>query len=169
MFKKKEQSKRILDMISKDGRGYVIEQSGHLNTTKHETVLQLLERRAERLRKDKDVLADNVHNWSVDETGTVDTSHLLSSREVEQQEKLDMTGVSDEILRVHGVIPGTKPNGVFRLMYENVNSLSNRLGGNQKLEKAKDLIHEWGADIVGMVEHRQNLQHKDINNGWLGW
>ena len=139
MFKKKEQSSRILEMISKEGRGYVIEQPGHLNTTKHETVLQLLERRAERLRKDNDELTDNLHNWTVDETGTVDTAHLLSAREVEQQEKLDMTGVSDEILRVHGVMPGMKPDGVVRLIYENVNSLSNRLVGNQKLDKAKDL------------------------------
>ena len=30
----------------------------------------------------------------------------------------------------------------------------------------KDLIHEWGADIVGIVEHRQNLLHKSNTNGW---
>jgi hypothetical protein len=38
--------------------------------------------------------------------------------------------------------------------------------GNNKLEKAKYLIHEWVADIVGMVEHRQNLKHKNNSNGW---
>jgi len=51
-------------------------------------------------------------------------------------------------------------------MYENVNSLSNHLIGNSKLEKAKELIHKWEADIVGMVEHRQNLKHKRNGNGW---
>ena len=30
----------------------------------------------------------------------------------------------------------------------------------------KDSIHEWGADIVGIVEHRQNLHHKSNIYGW---
>ena len=30
----------------------------------------------------------------------------------------------------------------------------------------KDLIHEWSADIVGLVEHRQNLHHNNNKNGW---
>ena len=77
-----------------------------------------------------------------------------------------MAGVSDEILQVHGVMPGKKADGVVRLMYKNVNSLSNRQWGNNKLEEAKDLIHKWGADIVGMVEHQQNLKHKNNSNGW---
>jgi hypothetical protein len=38
--------------------------------------------------------------------------------------------------------------------------------GNSKLKKMKDLIHEWGADIVGIVEHRQNLHHKSNTNRW---
>jgi len=166
MFKKKEESSRTLEMISRDGRKYCSEQTGHLNITRHDTILQLLERRAERLRNgNKDELTNERHNWLVDETGTIDTS-LIDLREAEQQEKLDMTGVSDEILRVHGVMPGRKPDGVIRLMYENVNSLPNRFRGNRKLDKMKDLIHEWGADIVGMVEHRQNLKHKQNGNGW---
>ncbi len=153
-------------MISRDGRKFCTEQTGHLNITRHDTILQLLERRAERLRNgNKDELTNERHNWLVDETGTIDTSSI-DLREAEQQEKLDMTGVLDEILRVHGVMPGRKPDGVIRLMYENVNSLPNRMGGNRKLDKMKDLIHEWGADIVGMVEHRQNLKHKQNGNGW---
>ena len=51
-------------------------------------------------------------------------------------------------------------------MYENVNSLPNRFGGNRKLDKMKALIQEWGADVVGMVEHRQNLKHNQNGNGW---
>jgi hypothetical protein len=30
----------------------------------------------------------------------------------------------------------------------------------------KDLIHKWSANIVGLVEHRQNLHHKANTNGW---
>ena len=126
--------------------------------------MQLLGRRAEQFRNgNKEVLFNENHNWLVDKTGTIDIS-CLELCEVKQQEKLDMVGVSDEILQVHGVMPGKKVDGVVRLMYENVNSLSNRQWGNNKLEKAKDLIHEWGADIVGMVEHQQNLKHKNNSN-----
>jgi hypothetical protein len=35
-----------------------------------------------------------------------------------------------------------------RLIYENANGISNRLNRNDKLEKAKDLINELGADVV---------------------
>jgi len=77
-----------------------------------------------------------------------------------------MSGVSDNVLRVHGVMPGMKKEGITRLLYENCNSLSNRICGNNKLNKVKDLIHEWGADIIGIVEHRQNLHHKSNINGW---
>ena len=104
-FRKKEESMLMLDMICKDGRRYSVEQPGHLNMTKHDTVLQLLERRASRLRKDSNQLVDKVHDWSIDETGTIDTSRL-AIREIEQQEKLDIRGVSDEVLRVHGTMPG---------------------------------------------------------------
>ena len=54
-----EESKLILDMICIDVRRYSVEQPGHLNTTKHNTALQLLlERRAARLRKDNNLLVD---------------------------------------------------------------------------------------------------------------
>ena len=52
------------------------------------------------------------------------------------------------------------------MLYENANGILNRLGGNEKLEKAKDLIDELGADIVAYNEHRQNLRHRDNRNGW---
>ncbi len=49
--------------------------------------------------------------------------------------------------------------------YENANGIYNRLGGNEKLERAKDLINELGADVVAYNEHSQNLWHKDNRNG----
>jgi hypothetical protein len=126
MFKKKAQSSRILEIIRDDGISYTTTQTGHLNTTKHDTILQLLERRTMRLRNGIKDWLEQHHNWLVDKTGTIDTSKL-ELREVEQQERLDMTGISDKILRVHGNMPGKKADGVVRLLYENVNSLSNRL------------------------------------------
>ena len=77
-----------------------------------------------------------------------------------------MSGVSDDVLKVHGVMTGIKKEGITRLLYENCNSLSNRICGNNKLEKMKDLIHEWDADIVKLVKHRQNLHHKSNTYRW---
>ncbi len=38
-------------MIDAEGQKYKVEQEGHLNTTTHDTVLKMLERRSLRLRK----------------------------------------------------------------------------------------------------------------------
>ena len=54
----------------------------------------------------------------------------------------------EEVLQVHGVLPGQKEEGITRLMYENANGFSNRMGGNEKLGKAKDIIDELEADVV---------------------
>ncbi len=102
---------------------------------------------------------------SVDKTGTIEINKL-NLKEIEQQEQLDMIGVSDKVLPVHGIMPGRKEEGVTRRLYENCNSFLNRMGGNAKLEKVKELIHEWEADLVGIVQHRQNMKHKQNINGW---
>ena len=86
--------------------------------------------------------------------------------EVRQREMLEASGVSDEVLEVHGVAPGTKADGVFRMIYENCNGLSNKISGNDKLEKAKEIIDELEVDVVCYNEHRQNLMHKDNRNGF---
>jgi hypothetical protein len=52
------------------------------------------------------------------------------------------------------------------LIYGNAHGISNRLSGNDKIDKAKDLINDLGADVMGYNEHRQYLRHKDNWNGW---
>ncbi len=42
-------------------------------------------------------------------------------------------GISDEVLQVHGVAPLSKGEGVVRLIYENMNGLSNKLSNNKKV------------------------------------
>ncbi len=135
----------------------------------HTTVLKALEERATRYRVRGRLTetSTRTHNWGLDETGTIDTfGLLLSQEEIQQQEEIDIRGVSEEVLQVHGVLSGRKEEGITRLLYKNANGIHNRLGGNAKLDKAKDLINELEADIVAYNEHRQNLQHKDNRNGW---
>ncbi len=52
------------------------------------------------------------------------------------------------------------------MIYENANGIPNRLSGNDKLNKAKGLIDELGANVVAYNKHRQNLRNKDNKNGW---
>ena len=51
--------------------------------------------------------------------------------DIEIKEMVEMAGLSEEILEVHGIAPGKKPEGVTRVMYENLNGLINSIGGNK--------------------------------------
>ena len=85
--------------------------------------------------------------------------------EIEIREMVEMAGLSEEILEVHGITPGKKPEGVTRLIYENLNGLKNRIEGNEKLDKAKEIINDLEVDIVAYNEHRMNLGYKQNRNG----
>ena len=106
-----------------------------------------------------------MHSWSLAETGTINT-RVFNHREILQQEQIDIRGVSEEVLQVHGVLPGRKEEGITWLMYESTNGFSNRMGGNEKLGKAKDLINKLEADVRLYTKHRQNLMHSNNRNGW---
>lgn len=74
--------------------------------------------------------------------------------------------VSDDLLVIHGVAPIKKPEGCSRFMYENPDGLNNRLSGNEKLDKARDIIDELEADVVAYNEHKLNMRHKENKNGF---
>ena len=87
----------------------------------------------------------------MDETGTVSTQGLtdsddgsISTRcestagghtivgsaiveiEANIKEISEIQGVADELLTVHGVAPGPKPEGVTRMIYENLDGINTR-------------------------------------------
>ena len=133
MFHYRGSSSRTINLNYSDGSIAAICEQG-LNTITHTTVLKALEQCATRYRV-RGRLAEastRTHNWGLDETGTIDTSGLLQSREeMQQQEEIDIRGVSDEVLQVHIVLPGRKEEGITRLLYENANGIHNRLGGTR--------------------------------------
>ena len=49
-------------------------------------------------------------------------------------------------------------------MYENLNGLNSILSGNDKLERARQIIDNMEADFVIYCEHRQDLRHKQNKN-----
>ena len=77
-----------------------------MNITRHETVLQVLSNRAQRFRRKMNVIGSEASpcDWTVDETGTINTSLIISECETEQQEISEMKNipVPEEILQVHG-------------------------------------------------------------------
>ena len=72
----------------------------------------------------------------------------------------------EEILQVHGYTPPKKVDGTVRLIYENVNGLQNRLSGNEKVERAKEIYDELEVDIVAYCEHQLNTKHKKNCNSF---
>jgi hypothetical protein len=154
---------------------------GKQNRTKHSKVLSILEKRALRYRDTGKYSVNDGRKErrfdGIDKTGTVETAGLTDSdseEEVESEEGftvkvkefLEASGVRDELLQVHGVAPGTKLEGVIRLIYENLNGLNARMSDNEKLDKARELIDDLEADIVCYNEHRLNLMHKDNKSGF---
>jgi len=67
------------------------------------TVLKALEQWATRYRVKGKLLKVETrsHSWGLDDTGTIDTTCLRSREEIQQQEQIDIRGVSDEVLKVH--------------------------------------------------------------------
>ncbi len=57
-------------------------------------------------------------------------------------------GILDEVLKVHGVAPTSKVEGIICLIYENANGFSNRLSNNEKVEKAKKIHDKLNVDIA---------------------
>jgi hypothetical protein len=168
-------------LIDEWGNRQTLERMGKQNRTKHSKVLSILEKRALRYRDTGKYSVNDGRKErrfdGIDKTGTVETAGLTDSdseEEVESEEGftvkvkefLEASGVRDELLQVHGVAPGTKLEGVIRLIYENLNGLNARMSDNEKLDKARELIDDLEADIVCYNEHRLNLMHKDNKSGF---
>ena len=170
-------------MIDAEGNKEFVRQQGRMGVTRHAKVLGTLEKRALRYRRkgqapiDKD---ETLYNEAIDETGTVPLEGLLDPIDessgmettmtqslAEALENEEIKGISDDLLNVHGIAPGPKPEGVTRLLYENPDGFNTRIGGNEKLGKAKELIDELEADIVAYSEHQINAAHKENVNGMI--
>ena len=87
----------------------------------------------------------------------VDLSLLLNGTEVyervalvglQEKGRVEELGILDEVLKVHGIAPTNKGEGIIRLIYENANGFSNRLSNNEKVEKAKEIHDELNVEIA---------------------
>ena len=151
-----------------------------MSITRHNSVLSALEKRAIRYRNkgqqpdyDAQLYCD-----ALDETGTVSTAILtdtdedsISSEEgdyirtAEQLERTEIREVDHELLKIHGVAPGRKVEGVTRMGYENPDGFNTIISNNEKLGKAKEIIDELELDVMAYAEHRINNRHKHNKMG----
>jgi hypothetical protein len=106
--------------------------------------LSILEKRALRYKEKSGQLQQKENEINeIDETGTVATDGLTDDDSVgtttttqteAEREELDILSLlSDELLRIHGVMPGFKQEGTVRLMYENPNGFNSKISENEKL------------------------------------
>ena len=173
-------------MLDAHGNRRWVEKYGKLTLTQHNTIMSALEKRALRFRRKGRIiesLDERLYNEAIDETGTVETTALTTDNEdgsngtndvqhdrthetfAEYLAGRGVKGTLDDMLSVHGVAPSQKAEGVTRLIYENMNGIPTRLMNNEKLEKARELIDELGADIAAFTELQVNWRHKNNVNG----
>ena len=82
------------------------------------------------------------------ETGTVsidiltesDTDSVTLRENTVEWEEEETVDIAEELLRVHGIAPGKKPDGFTRIIYENANIFNKRISRNKKAEKSKEVI-----------------------------
>ncbi len=76
MFRKSIEYERSIKLIDEYGNQTTSVQEGWMRTTSHESVLAMLEHRANRYKSRGKLkgIDDNLVTWAMDETGTMDTS-----------------------------------------------------------------------------------------------
>lgn len=95
---------------------------------------------------------------------SVESSDIVTqtTKEIKEVEET----VKSDLLKVHGIAPARKADGITRLAYENANGFATILSKNEKLEKAREVIRDLEVDVMGYTEHRINFKHADHKNGF---
>jgi hypothetical protein len=86
--------------------------------------------------------------------------------ELQEKVRVEELGISEEVLKVHGVAPATKGEGIIHLIYEIANGFSNRLSDNEKIDKAKEIHNKLNVDIAAYCDHWLNMRNKHSINGF---
>jgi hypothetical protein len=77
-FRKSIEFNRVIELIHVEGNCARVTSCGQINGTRHETIMQILTQQAQCFHHCIHDLGaeDHLHSWSLDETGTVETSKL---------------------------------------------------------------------------------------------
>ena len=135
---------RQIKLVDEWGNEEYVRQRGRMSITKHSRVLSALEKRATRYRNRNVNEADpdeRLYREAIDETGTVATAALtdsddesMSSAEKVSPRRFLDSNICEDLLKIHDIAPGKKPDGVTRYVMENMNGMPNYINGNETLE-----------------------------------
>eukprot|EP00984_Skeletonema_dohrnii_P001486 scaffold477_cov75-Skeletonema_dohrnii-CCMP3373.AAC.1 len=138
-----------------------------------DTIMNAIDKRARRFVDAgmlRELRTEALIDEAIDETGTIgELPSAVEDRFLQahfsRQELEEVRNVDDYLLKVHGRAPREKREGVVRLLYENVNGLNNRMSGNEKLERGREMFDELEVDIAAINEIKINFGHKKNING----
>jgi hypothetical protein len=170
-FRKCTEFKRVIELVDVDGNRRRVVSRGRMNGVKHKTVLQVLTQLAQQFRSrlGRPGPKGSSHAWAIDEMGTLEASGLgMCESEAVQLENSEVNKITvpEEVFQVHGFAPPKKAEGTVRLIYENVNGFSNRLCGNEKVERVQQIHNKLEVDMAANCEHQLNMHHKKNVNGF---
>ena len=118
---------RRIQLIDNFGTRRYIKQRGRSNVTQHMFVLMALEQQACRYQECQsyeELEDERLLNVAIKETGMVAAplmeDNIERIRIAEQEVSKEIEVVSEYLLKVHGLPPGRKREGVTRVIYENL-------------------------------------------------
>ena len=161
-----------------DGQGdeVLVEEGRQLSSNKHSAVVSAIYSRARQIANGR--LQANAHGngdiilWEeagqmeLDNTIVDAVANPLGAQEASVAEQAGLRNMGRDMLEIHGTYPGTKPEGIYRILYENATGIDCRTLHHPKVAKARRIHNMLEADIVAYNEHRLNLRHKDNKIGF---
>ncbi len=160
MYWRWQEDSQFMEILDAYGNPQFVEREGTLQQVRHDAVLSALSLRVTNFRRNNQSSNNNqqqqLRNYVIDETGTIPIGLTLTREEPTQeehmraqiQEEMAARSVLDEILQIHGTAPGSKQEGVFRLIYENANGIDCRQLEGHKIRKARGIHDKLEADVV---------------------
>jgi hypothetical protein len=164
---------RRIKLIDKFGNKKHIIRRGKMATSNLDTIMTAIDKRAQRFvdtARLEELRMEELISEAIDETGTIGAipsamEERLLQATFTRQELEEVRGVDEYLLKVHGRAPGPKKEGTVRLIYENINGLANRMSGNEKLERGREMIDELEVDIAAFNEIKTNFRNVQNING----
>jgi hypothetical protein len=74
--------------------------------------------------------------------------------------------MEEGLLQLHGILPNSKQEGIFRILCKNPNRLNSQITGNLKLGKAIDIKDKLDAEGLLFCKHSLDLHHRDNKNNF---
>jgi hypothetical protein len=173
-FRQRTEANNLIQLIDGHKDDMLVEGEGQLSTKQHELVVTRIYDKSSRitstcLKETQSRTYGKRTLWGDTRTRTRQEEPSFSLHNLQQasvREQIECQHVTSEHLEIHGMAPGSKPDGVCRILYNNMNGIDYQNMFHPKIVKARCIHDELEADIVAYNKHRLNLCHKDNQMGF---